>query len=218
MSNPGTSNPELPTEPGDKAVTLPSESPNLGSPKELDDEVAQGSPPIPELTDPEFHLDQQSLLGTHRDWAWTERTFPPSRAVVDIFSFLCLLSSFLLPRARHNTDTTHPSSRDTRHNVATTRQPYAPFLYPFRPPFVHLRSHYRVHFSSLAPPLLDIALMSFLSSLASVPFSSRRSSGGTAVDMIPAENILSLSLSPPSLSSLKWTTRSQSRHLSYLHR
>jgi hypothetical protein len=61
MSNPGPSNPKLPTEPGDKAVTLPSESPDLGSPKELDDEVAQGSPPIPELTDPEFHLDQQSL-------------------------------------------------------------------------------------------------------------------------------------------------------------
>jgi hypothetical protein len=68
----------------------------------------------------------------------TERTStserPPSRAIVDtlIFgSFLCLLSSFLSPIAL-----------DTRHNVATTRQPYAPFSSPFRPPFVHLQSYY----------------------------------------------------------------------------
>jgi hypothetical protein len=31
--------------------------PNLESPKELDDEVAQGSPPSPELADPKLHLD-----------------------------------------------------------------------------------------------------------------------------------------------------------------
>ena len=40
-------------------MTIP--SPNLESPKELDDEVAQGSPPSPELADPELHLDHQSL-------------------------------------------------------------------------------------------------------------------------------------------------------------
>ena len=55
-SNAGPSNPRLPTEP---VMTLP--SPNLGLPKELDDEVAQGLPPGPELTDPKLHLDHQSL-------------------------------------------------------------------------------------------------------------------------------------------------------------
>jgi hypothetical protein len=58
-SNPGPSKLRLPTEPGAEAVTIP--SPNLESPKELDDEVAQGSPPSPELADPELHLDHQSL-------------------------------------------------------------------------------------------------------------------------------------------------------------
>ena len=55
-STPGPSNPRLPTEP---VVTLPSS--NLELPKELDAEVAQGLPPGPELTDPELHLDHQSL-------------------------------------------------------------------------------------------------------------------------------------------------------------
>ena len=58
-SNPGPSKSRLLTEPGAEAVTIP--SPNLESPKELDDEVAQGSPPSPELADPELHLDHQSL-------------------------------------------------------------------------------------------------------------------------------------------------------------
>ena len=43
LSNPGPSKSRLLTEPRAKAVTIP--SPNLESPKELDNEVAQGSPP-----------------------------------------------------------------------------------------------------------------------------------------------------------------------------
>jgi hypothetical protein len=48
-----------PTEPEHEVVTPP--SPNLGSPKEPEDEVVHGPPPSPELTDPELHLDHQSL-------------------------------------------------------------------------------------------------------------------------------------------------------------
>ena len=65
---------------------------------------------------------------------------------------ICLLSSFLSPLAQHNTDTTLTRC----HHAAAVR---SLFLSPFRPPFVHLQSHYTVHFPSLAPPLLDIALM-----------------------------------------------------------
>ena len=63
-------------------------------------------------------------LGTERTSA-SER--PPSHAVVDIlfFSGFCRRSYCL------TLDTTHPSNRDTRHNVATTRQPYAPFFISF---------------------------------------------------------------------------------------
>ena len=55
-SNLGPSNPGLPTEP---VVILP--SPNLGPSKDLDDVVAQGSPPRSDWTDPELPLDRLSL-------------------------------------------------------------------------------------------------------------------------------------------------------------
>jgi hypothetical protein len=50
-SNSGPSDPRLPTEP----------APNLGLPKVLDGEVAQGSSPTPDSSDPELHLDHRSL-------------------------------------------------------------------------------------------------------------------------------------------------------------
>ena len=55
---------------------------------------------------------------------------PPSRAVIDILFFSCSSLFSVLRRRSYclALDTTHPSSRDTRHNVATTRQPYAPYF------------------------------------------------------------------------------------------
>ena len=83
-----------------------------------------------------FNLHRQVCPGSTPPSSWcnvgaglgTEQTSvserPPSHAVVDIL----FLSGF----CRHSyclaLDTTHPSNRDTRQNVATTRQPYAPFF------------------------------------------------------------------------------------------
>jgi hypothetical protein len=74
----------------------------------------------PSSTPPSSWCNVGAGLGTERTSA-SER--PPSHAVVDIL----FLSGF----CRHShclaVDKTHPSNRDTRHNVAITLQPYAPF-------------------------------------------------------------------------------------------
>ena len=49
-------------------------------------------------------------------------------------TFFCRRSYSITSRS-----TQHPPSRDTRHNVAATRQPNAPFSSPYRPSFVHLQ-------------------------------------------------------------------------------
>jgi hypothetical protein len=118
------------------------------------------------------------------------------------FSFFSPDPSFaVVPIASRSTQ--HPPSRDTRHNVAATRQPYAPFSSPYRPSFVHLQP-FRItgtikrpsHSSRKHSIHLHMHPYTFF------PLISRQSSGGTAFQTISAENIFSLSFFPsPSLFS-----------------
>ena len=64
-------------------------------------------------------------------------------------TFFCRRSYSIASRS-----TQHPPSRDTRHNVAATRQPNAPFSSPYRPSFVHLQP-FRITGTKTALPLVD---------------------------------------------------------------
>jgi hypothetical protein len=61
-----------------------------------------------------------------------------------LFSVFCRRPYFLA------LDTTHPSGRDTRHNFATTRQPYVPFSSPLDFPLCTCSP--TIHFASPTPP------------------------------------------------------------------
>jgi hypothetical protein len=178
-------------------------------------------------------------------WAWNGTDFRGGAPAVTCrcLIFCSFLSSVFCRRSYciiASRSTQHTLQAVTQDTTLPPRGSYAPFSYPFRPSFQLYTYGSTIHFALPAPPrllLLDIVLMyirrpshssrrhsmhlhllSFLSffSLACLSVSAIVRWNRDRCPPISADNIFSLSFSPPSLSSLNLTTLPHSQHLSYL--